>query len=388
MLLEQFLSHRRRSSLARSHAGLFGGLLLASTSLGCLVTETNLNYCANVNGDFFCAHRHGTAGPSFCLSASSECQGGSFEPGFDGCVEVKPEASCYSPCGQGKSSLEDSSCLETAGGTATDGDATTTSGSGSTVGTSGADGTTLALDTQSTTADVTTSTTTTGTGEGSSSGSSTSTSATTEDTGIECGGMWGSTNWGGCLTEYGVVDAANLCGAGTMCVLTDSDPVTHTACTLECQDSCDCPAPPETGTATVACGNIDDDETNKCYLDCSGGNQCPDGMECVEDQFCAIPSEPAPMYGMCTAGCAFPGICAMTPNGNHQVCVAPCFDYESCVESPDLMATAMPACDYVVNPPPGEECYLNCSGGTSCPHGMTCVSQGVAEEICMWPSES
>ena len=47
-----------------------------------------------------------------------------------------------------------------------------------------------------------------------------------------------------------------------------------------CVDACDCFAPPTTGTAPVACmtGIVADDTA--CVLDCSEGQQCPDGMVC------------------------------------------------------------------------------------------------------------
>lgn len=47
-----------------------------------------------------------------------------------------------------------------------------------------------------------------------------------------------------------------------------------------CVDTCDCFAPPATGTAPVVCttGIIADDTA--CVLDCNEGQQCPDGMVC------------------------------------------------------------------------------------------------------------
>jgi hypothetical protein len=43
----------------------------------------------------------------------------------------------------------------------------------------------------------------------------------------------------------------------------------------------DCPAAPATGDAPVACGDIGLG-ADSCYLDCSAGQTCPDGMLCDE----------------------------------------------------------------------------------------------------------
>ena len=52
------------------------------------------------------------------------------------------------------------------------------------------------------------------------------------------------------------------------------------ACTARCLEDADCPVPP-TGNAPVQC--IDEGgggENNRCVLDGSGGQDCPQGMEC------------------------------------------------------------------------------------------------------------
>lgn len=48
-----------------------------------------------------------------------------------------------------------------------------------------------------------------------------------------------------------------------------------------CRDVCDCFDPPATGTAPVVCAPILTDGETACGLDCSGGETCPDGMECA-----------------------------------------------------------------------------------------------------------
>lgn len=153
-----------------------GGALIVAAPQGCLLVEPDLNYCANVNGDFFCKHRHGAAGPSFCLSASSACLGyapdpAKNDPDFDGCIDVRPgEDVCYSPCGQGQSFIESSSCLEPPGATDTDAietSATTMDASTATMTTEAvsADGTTLPVDSTTDSSTPTSSTSSSSTGE-------------------------------------------------------------------------------------------------------------------------------------------------------------------------------------------------------------------------------
>ncbi len=53
------------------------------------------------------------------------------------------------------------------------------------------------------------------------------------------------------------------------------------ACSLSgCADAGDCLDPPITGDAPVTCGDLGDGNT--CYLDCAGGQTCPDGTVCTD----------------------------------------------------------------------------------------------------------
>ncbi len=52
----------------------------------------------------------------------------------------------------------------------------------------------------------------------------------------------------------------------------------YSVCTSPCMDDTDCPVP-ATGDATVVCAGPVGDQ---CLLDCSGGETCPDGMDCVD----------------------------------------------------------------------------------------------------------
>jgi hypothetical protein len=188
MSYHAFFSSKKRWSPVSTCVLVATGVTFAQ---GCLLSEPNLNYCANVNGDFFCAHRHGTEGPAFCLSASNAClsyipDASKNDPSFDGCLETRPEEdTCYSPCGYGKSYDEENSCLDTAGGTETDGATTTSATTGMMVTTEalsadgttsgmGTGGSTIGVDTGSSTSSATEVTaSTTGTDTGSSTGSST-----------------------------------------------------------------------------------------------------------------------------------------------------------------------------------------------------------------------
>jgi hypothetical protein len=46
-----------------------------------------------------------------------------------------------------------------------------------------------------------------------------------------------------------------------------------------CADATECPAAPATGDAPVTCGDLGGGNT--CYLDCAGGQTCPDGTACT-----------------------------------------------------------------------------------------------------------
>lgn len=65
------------------------------------------------------------------------------------------------------------------------------------------------------------------------------------------------------------------------CLYDDDAMPTAGACTeTGCADATDCAAAPATGTAVAACGDLGNGNT--CYLDCAGGETCPDGMTCTD----------------------------------------------------------------------------------------------------------
>lgn len=75
-------------------------------------------------------------------------------------------------------------------------------------------------------------------------------------------GTGGAVGFIGCLNS-GDMDGANVCFIS------------------DCVDACDCFAPPADGTAVVTCGPILEGGGNGCFLDCSAGQTCPAGMQCL-----------------------------------------------------------------------------------------------------------
>lgn len=65
------------------------------------------------------------------------------------------------------------------------------------------------------------------------------------------------------------------------CLTSAEDKGASTCFINDCVEVCDCLPPPATGTAVVVCDAILADGGMGCALDCSGGETCPDGMECL-----------------------------------------------------------------------------------------------------------
>ncbi len=192
-----------------------------------------------------------------------------------------------------------------------------------------------------------------------------------------CGGSWGAGTYGACVNEYGAPDLAGLCGGDHLCIV-DNSPATSSTCSRQgCATACDCPAPPASGNAVVTCADITGGGSpTDCYLDCGDGQTCPDGMACFAGYVCmtAAPAQ-VPTYGNCHDGatpCAAPGFCLNGP-GDASVCQQSCNDAAECPPAPPT-GTAPIACGYVNAAAPGQECYLDCSGGQTCPVGMSCSS--------------
>lgn len=64
---------------------------------------------------------------------------------------------------------------------------------------------------------------------------------------------------------------------GSLCIADDDPRQTGYACTTECEQTADCPAP-SSGSATPSCVDIGD--FGVCVLDCELDGDCPDGMVC------------------------------------------------------------------------------------------------------------
>ncbi|MEM6992737.1 MAG: hypothetical protein AAF721_19640 [Myxococcota bacterium] len=149
-------------------------------------------------------------------------------------------------------------------------------------------------------------------------------------------------------------------------------------CGFECQDVCDCPAAPGTGTALVACTNLfPKDKELECHLDCGDGRVCPDGMTCFADSFCQWDNSVVGDYEGCVADFL------TCPEGSDCLVASPlsACGFQGCVDSSDCPA-APPGgtveCDNVA----GDatlECYLECSSNPDCPDGWECV---VAASVC------
>lgn len=103
------------------------------------------------------------------------------------------------------------------------------------------------------------------------------------------------TNGGTCVTDvpplpvYG--DCGNLaadCMPPAFCV---DVPGGESVCTTGCNDAMSCPmAQPPGGTADPACTDVVPATLGfECYLDCIGGETCPDGMICINGTLCMWP---------------------------------------------------------------------------------------------------
>ena len=147
-------------------------------------------------------------------------------------------------------------------------------------------------------------TTTTGVPETTTSGDSTtegSTGGSTDaSTGATTEGSTGGSTTGDPPAMDGYGDCANndpalVCLADEECV---GDGTGNAVCLEQgCADAGDC-ALPATGDSIATCLDVTGDGVTDCYLDCSMGETCPDGMVCVLDFVCIWEPLPPPP-GMC-----------------------------------------------------------------------------------------
>ncbi len=135
--------------------------------------------------------------------------------------------------------------------------------------------------------------TTTGVDSSTSSPATDSTTTSAEDTteGEEessSGGDPMGSNYGDCANDE------MACTANEQCL----DGGTLAACGLQnCGSEAECEVP-MTGDSVVSCDDVTMDGVTECFLDCSMGRACPDGMECAFDFICLWPAI-APGGGMC-----------------------------------------------------------------------------------------
>lgn len=189
-------------------------------------------------------------------------------------------------------------------------------------------------------------------------------------------------NYDSCLGPGGVVDISGCDDPGANCI-TVGTPALAGACAVDpCMDVCDCPFAPPTGNAPITCGPLTGGN-DLCYLDCSAGQICPDGMICFAEQACIWPGDLADgtPYGDCHDGdisvCGLEGSCLSDGGMTAGVCTNDCVNAASCPPSPG--GTAFVSCvDITEDGAP--ECILDCSFGASCPLGMICFGN----QLCMW----
>ncbi len=100
---------------------------------------------------------------------------------------------------------------------------------------------------------------------------------------VECEDPPPAGNYGDCIAD-GTASCDNL---SAICLQDDTlDPMFGVCAPEECETDCDCPAAPATGDAPVSCGAIVSGGGNACFLDCSSGQTCPDGMACFDEFVC------------------------------------------------------------------------------------------------------
>jgi hypothetical protein len=155
-------------------------------------------------------------------------------------------------------------------------------------------------------------------------------------------------------------------------------------------DVADCEPGPATGNAVVTCDNVTMDMMPDCYLDCSMGETCADGMECFGGFVCVWPEVlPPPVgYEPCLepgTGCAAGEVCLDDAMGmadpSWEVCtIDGCVDAADCLSAPATGDAPVTCAD-----PTGmggtNTCYLDCAAGQTCPDGMACFDGS----LCAWP---
>ncbi len=196
--------------------------------------------------------------------------------------------------------------------------------------------------------------------------------------------------WGDCL-NYGVGACENEDATCLLDVV--GSPTLGTCALLDCVNDCDCPEAPGTGTAESRCDAIVSGGQTACYLDCSGGATCPDGMECWMGDICMyadlVCEDPAPagVYGNCVDSgngvCDDPSALSLVDDPDNST-IGVCA-FTGCITDCDCPAApatgdAPVVCAPIVADSDENACFLDCSAGQTCPDGMQCFM----DFICMW----
>ena len=94
---------------------------------------------------------------------------------------------------------------------------------------------------------------------------------------------------GGGGEDYGPCETGTECPIGDLCIVDDTMAPTFGVCSDQgCVTPADCPVAPPTGNAPVTCELITTG-ANDCFLECSAGQTCPDGMQCFSNFLCMWP---------------------------------------------------------------------------------------------------
>lgn len=75
------------------------------------------DHCAYADGNDYCGQKYGGEERRYCARGNHACQDRFPAEDHDGCVDARPDdAACYSPCGDGKSAIDDPQCEGVADG--------------------------------------------------------------------------------------------------------------------------------------------------------------------------------------------------------------------------------------------------------------------------------
>ncbi|MBV1859870.1 MAG: choice-of-anchor J domain-containing protein, partial [Nannocystaceae bacterium] len=186
-----------------------------------------------------------------------------------------------------------------------------------------------------------------------------------------------ATGFGDCVNNEG-------CGnANEGCIADNPGDPTLGFCTSGCRSADDCNNAPDTGDAPVTCEDLSGDSMGNCFLDCAGGETCPDGMSCAFNSFCAWDVIPDSGYADCASlpdsVCLANEACIENVDkatGTTEVCAAAdCVD--PAMDCPDLPVTGdAPAACANIDGAAGDECVLDCSAAQTCPDGSVCTEDG------------